>query len=856
MPDRRRPVRQYAALIVIFAAAVTYQVRASLGQSVPEVDVPFSLQLGTRAVDNVPRESAAAGLRRGDEILALNGEAYRGWSSFSRASRGAKPGDPLRVRIRRDGAERELVLRWPSGGVLIPTFQRRLIVVSLLYVLPWFCLMLGFWVAAVRPRDPQAWILLLLMIAFPHLAVADIRYWEDGIRQFGIVYQTLIRSLLPVAMLLFGLYFVVRFPLDARWPWAKWILLAPSLFFAVLNPIVVLQNSESYTTGAAVDIFLRTRAVQGVLMFVSIGLFFAMTGWKMGVTPPGDARRRLRLLLWGTQLAMAPMFLLILVALTNRGRDFFDVIPAWALTIALMMLLLFPLTMAYVIVVHRALDVRVVVRQGIQYALARGGARVLMVGAAALVLFTSVLMATETPVNRPRQVTTIAIGVALMFLVVRMGQGLARWIDRRFFREAYDAERILTELSEEVRTIVDTPKLVETVARRISDSLYVPRVAFLLADGGFYRPAYAHGYGVAPDVALPAGSATVRHLAATNQPERVYLDDEESWVHRDDRVTRDERAQLERLGTQLVLPLRVKDELLGFVSLGPKKSEEPYSGLDVRLLRSVASQTGLALENSRLAAAVAAEAAQRERINREIEIAREVQERLFPQHMPKAEGFDFAGYCRPALGVGGDYYDFIGLPDGRMGIAIGDVSGKGIAAALLMASLQASVRGQTLHPEQVAAIIALVNKLIYETSASSRYATLFYAQLDTASRTLVYVNAGHNPPMLLRRKGEGIELLRLTTGGTVVGLLPKFPYEQESVQLERGDLLVCFTDGISEAMNSADEEWGEEKLAETASACLELSPQETIARLMAGADAFTAGAKQHDDMTLVVLRVL
>jgi len=297
----------------------------------------------------------------------------------------------------------------------------------------------------------------------------------------------------------------------------------------------------------------------------------------------------------------------------------------------------------------------------------------------------------------------------------------------------------------------------------------------------------------------------------------------------------------------------LNQKLLGILSLGPKQSDAPFSTGDLRLLNSVAIQTGLALENSRLAAEVASEVAQRERMNRELEIAREVQERLFPQEIPLFPSIDYAGTCRPALGVGGDYYDFLQISETELGIAIGDVSGKGIPAALLMASLRASLRGQTIRREDdLAVLMANVNKLVYESSTSNRYATFFYAQYDTTSRQLTYVNAGHNPPLIFR---GGTEVIRLETGGPVVGLLAGFPYQQAVVQLQRGDLLVAFTDGISEAMNADNEEWGEDRLIKCAWKCTALSAGETMRRIVAGADAFVASAKQHDDMTIIVAAI-
>jgi len=523
-----------------------------------------------------------------------------------------------------------------------------------------------------------------------------------------------------------------------------------------------------------------------------------------------------------------------------------------ALVFALLMMFLFPLTITYVIIVHRALDVRVVLRQGIQYALVRGGAVLFGVILSTTVLLGSILYALNSDVNRPQKVLIIVLGFVAVLLLQRLRQRLAYWIDRRFFREAYDAERVLSDLSEQVRTIVDPNSLLRTVSERISETLYVPRVAFFLPAGGPFRAAYSLGYDSRLEVAFPPEGGTVRHIGEHTAPAQVYLDDEQSWLYQDPRMSAEEREWLLQLESQLLLPLAVKDKLLGFLSLGQKKSEEPFSGSDIRLLSSVAAQTGLALENSQLTAEIATEAAKRERMNREIEIAREVQERLFPQKLPRIDGLDCAGGCRPALGVGGDYYDFLALPGGRLGVVIGDVSGKGIAAALLMASLQASVRGQSLRGEtDLALLMSNVNSLIYEASTSSRYATLFYAELDPATRRLDYVNAGHNPPLLVR----GDMSIHLEAGGTVVGLLPRFPYQQGTISLQPGDVLVAFTDGISEAMNSADEEWGEEELLKAIRACQQLPAQEMIPVLLRNADAFVNGAPQHDDMTLVIVKL-
>ena len=353
---------------------------------------------------------------------------------------------------------------------------------------------------------------------------------------------------------------------------------------------------------------------------------------------------------------------------------------------------------------------------------------------------------------------------------------------------------------------------------------------------------------------MPAQASAVRYLAATNAPARLYRDDPDAWYLM---AGTDERRVLDAVHAELLLPLPGRNRMMGLMALGPKRSEAAYTRADLHLLHTVAAQTGLAIEVAELAHSLATEAAQRERVNREIEIAREVQERLFPQQMPLLPGATVAGHCRPAQGVGGDYYDVFDLPDGRTGLAIGDVSGKGISAALLMASLRASLRGVTLDsPRDFANLMDKVNRLVFEASASNRYATFFFAAFDPATRKLDCVNAGHNPPILLRNGADGgMQVVRLEADGPVVGLLPIAPYTEQSLIMMPGDLLLLYTDGISEAMTHDDEEWGEERLIESAAKVSELEAPEILRQIFKDADAFTAGAPQHDDMTLLVLKL-
>jgi sigma-B regulation protein RsbU (phosphoserine phosphatase) len=280
--------------------------------------------------------------------------------------------------------------------------------------------------------------------------------------------------------------------------------------------------------------------------------------------------------------------------------------------------------------------------------------------------------------------------------------------------------------------------------------------------------------------------------------------------------------------------------------------ETTISDADIRRIRSAMAQTGLAMENTDLMARVAAEIAAREKHQRELEIAREVQQRLFPQEYAPVPGLDYAGACRPALEVGGDYYDFIHMSEAALGIAIGDVSGKGIPASLLMATLRAYLRGQTTIRESLPSLMVNLNRFVYDSSPANRYATFFYAQRDASTGALAYVNGGHNAPLLFKAGVQ--DPMRLDAGGPAIGLLPEAGYVQQQIELDSGDLLVAFTDGISEAMDSAGEEWGEDRLIDVVRMQRALPPGALIEHIMTAVDAFVAGAPQHDDMTLVVIR--
>jgi len=646
-----------------------------------------------------------------------------------------------------------------------------------------------------------------------------------------------IQFLASPALFLLGLLFPERSHLDKWLPWLKWLVIA------LTGAIVIAAFVSEYN--AWYDLYLLPR-VDAVDRFVNpffvwssisyIALYWVLLLVKLRACYSPDARRRLQVLLAGSVVGLGSILIIwgllpyVGIADPNDSR--------WLALLSIVLMLFFPLTLAYVVIVQRAMDVPILLRMGSKYLLARTSVTIVRIAGIIALIW---LVAVPLFAHHLRPWKT-ALGAAILlvfgFLFLKKKSPtdlLQQWIDRKFFREAYDAEVMLSRLAKTAQTISDPAALIRTVSQQISDALHVERVTVLLRSDGSFEPAYAIG----PELIPPSG---ILDQARSSTP----LFNSES----------DSRT-LDLQSPELLLPLSGRTQLFGAMALGPKRSEAPYTPSDVRLLESVGVQTGLGLELSETAASLAAAAVERAHIAREIEIAREVQERLFPQRLPLIAGISLAGFCRTVFGVGGDYYDAMELDGGRLGLAIGDVSGKGISAALLMASLRACLRTMTLtSSSDLTQLMSHMNRLIYEASAMNRYATFFFGIFDPAASRFDYVNAGHNAPVLLRKSSGGnYERLRLDCGGPVIGLLPKACYEQGSLLLDPGDLLIAYTDGISEAMNSVEEEWGEEAMVLTAQQASDGTAEDIVKAIFAAADVFSGGASQHDDMTVLVMKV-
>lgn len=405
--------------------------------------------------------------------------------------------------------------------------------------------------------------------------------------------------------------------------------------------------------------------------------------------------------------------------------------------------------------------------------------------------------------------------------------------------------RVIFEYAARIGQAQDTDALLRLNADMARDLVGAERCSIWLidAEAGQIHTTVAHGVG---EIRVELGHGLVGACIAQGESIVVnHASADERFLNRVDQDTGFETQSV------LAIPLRTADGTVigAFQALN---KPDGFTESDVALLGFAASYSAAAIETQRLRQE--AEAARL--LLHELEIARDVQSRLIPEGPPRIDGLDCAAFFRPAKFVGGDYYDLLQTPAGILAFTLGDVSGKGIPAAVLMASIQASLRIPLLQgPESLTGLVADVNNSIQGAFLSERYSTLFCGLIDCRSRRLVFLNAGHCPPMLVRRNGEEVIINRLMPGGIPIGLLSDAEYKEEALVLASGDLLVCFSDGLSEAMNERGEMWRESEIEAILCDCQESSVKEIIDRLVAAADAFAGTAEQADDMSIVALRV-
>ncbi len=821
---------------------------------------------------------------------------FHGPFDNGRAARALQPGKPLHITVLRrnaEGREHEVVVTLPpvQPGPAHVLSRLANMAPNLLILLA--CILASLLIGLSRPEDEGAYAASLLFLCFTSLHWGGSQYlFPPPFRDLSLWLWFILEASLTPALLWFCLRFPSPSPLDERLPWLKRVGVAFGFVFAVWNGILwYIQETDE---GIYIQYVDSVRAADWGLdlifcLLAVVGL--AALVRKTATSRSPDERRRLVILLFGI-LGLFPWLLTFLHTVTVGGST-----PlAWNIFVVLAEVL-FPVCFIYAVLKHRVFGIRVFLRRGLKFALLSKGFLTLE-GAA---IFMGLYYAAGPSVGRiagedgggVMAVAIAGITVASVLGIRKVNGRVLHPIERRFFREAYDARQVLTSLTVNLRRLVGDPDaLAAAVVDSVSGTLHPATTAVFLRAGvaanlpfsrersrtvrratseagastfvSFWRRRLtAKDSGAEADPkSLPlllSGSSSVLAMFAREDsaPGLVNLDPKDPQSRAellDETGSAEEKALLQDgLRARLLIPLSAGREVVGFLALGEKLSEEPYSREDEELLLALTQQMADTLDHARLLH----QSEEQAQLRREVEIAQQVQQNLLPRRPIPVPGLEYDAACKPARYVGGDYYDFIRRGDARVGLALGDISGKGVSAALLMASLQATLREQAdVHGEDLKAFMAGVNRRLCESASEGRFSTLFYGVIDAQAKTLTYVNAGHNPPMLFRPAGNGAEVLRLDPTGAIIGFFPEQTFGQRQVALQPRDVLVIFSDGVTEAMNEGGEFFEEERLQALVPSLLGLPAAAIRDRILEEVGRFAGTAPQADDITLLVARVL
>jgi serine phosphatase RsbU (regulator of sigma subunit) len=425
-------------------------------------------------------------------------------------------------------------------------------------------------------------------------------------------------------------------------------------------------------------------------------------------------------------------------------------------------------------------------------------------------------------------------------------------VDRIFFRKEYDYGAVIDKIGGAITSLMDLGQILKRLTQTFIDDMFIDTTSVMLLspDGSSYQVYLADGENTQDleKIAIQRAEPIVG-IIEKEKKELTKNDVLEDPQYRD--VSKDCAANFETLRASLMVPLVFQDKVIGLLNLGEKKSGKFYNSEDIDLLHAVSNQGAVAIENARLFQ----ENLIKQRMEEELNIARDLQTSMLPSSCPQIEGFEIAAFSVSAREVGGDFYDFIEMGEKKAGFVIGDVTGKSVSGALVMSASRSVFRMLSDDKLTVGESMIRANHRLKKDIKTGMFVALLYAVLNGQDKSMSLCSAGQTQPMLLSA-GTGEASLVETEGDTFpLGILDEANYEETRLQLEPGDKIVFYTDGIVEAMNEKEEMYGFERLQEVLESSRSASAEELLKSILENVKVFTGEAEQHDDLTAIVVNV-
>ncbi len=567
------------------------------------------------------------------------------------------------------------------------------------------------------------------------------------------------------------------------------------------------------------------------IAYVLVAIYFLEVG-KRYLTNP-RLLTQTRLVLWGTRLGLG-LYVLSFLSWTVWKNPASETVGSYLLIAAILTGGGF---FAYAIVRHQFLNVQLVFRQSLIYT----ATSVILVGSYVVLGMRSEEFLTPLFGDRAEVVSYVFI-----LLILILFQPISLWVDNiirsMFMRTRTDYRGIIERFSRQVISIFEPTLLRQTIEETLKTAVLVDKVYFVLYDDSVGEYAILKSDDYAKRIVLDREDLMLRGINLLDTPTRfTSLTDYEEGSRL--------AEILSELGVRVILPMKDAQHLLGFLALTSKAAGYRYTAEDFNLLGVLSNQMVSALTNARLYA----DSLERLRLEEEVNMARQIQLDLLPSCPPELEHSRICASSTPSRTVGGDFYDFIPLEDkGRLGIVIADASGKGMPAALMVAQIQAIIRSEVNNGNPIPVVMKNMNTHVALSTSSEKYVTLFYAELELATGILHFANGGHNYPLLVRADGS---VTLLEAGGPVIGAFPNIEYDSASVQLYKDDLLFFFTDGLSEAMNAEEKEYGEGRIREFVINRRTEGPETIMDEILKDVRLHDPTSPPQDDTTIIAIKM-
>jgi len=562
------------------------------------------------------------------------------------------------------------------------------------------------------------------------------------------------------------------------------------------------------------------------LIYIIIAI--SLMGWGYRKIHMAHLKKQVGLVLWGIRVSVgmyAFAFIFPHLNILQTAQITAHLLTSIALVIGAS-------SIAWAIIRYQFLDVRLIIRRGLIFSLASA----VLIGTYLLIYSQGKRLIMDIIDVEIPLLEILFIILALLFFQPILG-AIERLIETIFMRDRLDYRNILQDLSRDIMTTLNMAMLRDKITNTLRKAMSLEDVSLL---------------GVNHDGSFSIQKGKKRFHFDVNDDWIQILKEEKRLIGFDELSLRSHEPnpldKLKSLKAFLLVPFIHRDDLVGILILGEKITKTGFTTEDMTILSVLSTQAAIAFENARLYQ----ETLEKQLMEEELGVAKEIQKHLLPKENPCNDRFEIVGYNLPSKEVGGDYYDFIQLNDEEIGIAIGDISGKGIPAAILMSNLQAALRISAAGAQNTREVVQKVNIHITQTTSIEKFATFFYGVLNTRNLTLDYTNAGHNCPILWRND-KTYCLLR--EGGVIIGLMEGALYNTSRINLHAGDFLVFYTDGVTEALNPHDDIFGEERLLQAVEKTANESAQGILDYILDTVIDFTHGHLQSDDLTLVVLKI-